>query len=316
MPIHLLSAGLLLVAVLLRCAPATAQAGHSKIELAQTASQVAQLVHETDKDYATFTVNSALKFADKRVEKQYRRAHVKAWVKADFDGNGRLDLLITGTHYDEESKVICLLDMGDRLVLEPFYRQFYRYCPVATVRYAGTQPLIDYVDFAKPFLTSDPLADEQHFCLVYAYGGFVDYGQSPLSQTQPDSIRYESVFAYHKVLVEKLTLNSGGAATYHSCSYPVLEETNKTFIAQQAQVAAPALAVILGLASHLAAQSLQPRYRTGYNHVPYTTLTIVYHDGRRLQVQDKGEFGTFSLMRLYALLHQLRKSQAWQPTRP
>ncbi len=315
MLIHVLSAGLLLVAVFLRFSPATAQAGRSKIELAQTDSQVAQLIHDTDKAYATFTVSSALKFADKRVKKQYRLAHVKAWVKADFDGNGRLDLLITGTHY-KKSKIICLLDMGDRLEIESFYRQFYRYCPVATVRYVGTQPLIDYADFAKPFLASDPLADKQRFCLVYKYGGFVDYVQYPLSPAQPDSIRYESVFAYHKVLVEKLTFASSGAATYHSCSYPVLEETNKTFIAQQTQVAAPALAAVIGLASHLAAQSLQPKYRTGYNHVPHTTLTIIYHDGRRLQVQDEGEFGTFSLMRLYILLKQLRKSQAWQPTRP
>jgi hypothetical protein len=118
------------------------------------------------------------------------------------------------------------------------------------------------------------------------------------------------------VFEEKLTLASSGAATYHSCSYPVLEEAKKACVSQQAQVDAGALGPIQRLASHLAGQSLLPRYRTGLNHVPYTTLTIVYHDGRRLRVRDEGEFGTFSLMRLYALLDQLRKSQTWQPAKP
>jgi hypothetical protein len=165
--IRMLIAGFIAAGWLLLAGPAAAQASRSKIELAQTDRQVEQLVRATDKDYATFTVSSALKFADKRVEKQYRQAHVKAWTKADFDGNGRPDLLITGTHYDKESEVICLLDMGNRLVIEPFDRQFYRYCPVATVSYASSQPLIDYTDFTKPVLESDKLENKQTFRLVY-----------------------------------------------------------------------------------------------------------------------------------------------------
>jgi hypothetical protein len=308
--------GFIVSGSLLLASASVAQISRSKIESAQTDRQVEQLVRGTDKYYANFTVSSVLKFADKRVEKKYRQAHIKAWTKADFDGNGRPDLLITGTHYDKKSKVICLLDKGDRLVIEPFDRQFYRYCPVATVSYVGTQPLIDYADFAEPFLEIDKLENKQTFRLVYKYGGFIDYYPPPASLARPDSIRYESFSAYHKVLEEKLTLASNGAATYHSCSYPVLEKAKKTYVAQQAQVDAETLAFIQGLASHIAGQSLPPKYRTSLNHVPYTTLTIIYHNGRRLQVEDEGEFGTFSLMRLYALLNQLRKSQTWQPAKP
>lgn len=270
----------------------------------------------TDKYYENFNVSSALKFADKRVQKQYRRAHAKAWQKADFDGNGRLDLLIIGTHYNKKSKVICLLDMGDKLVLEPFDRQFYRACPIATVSHQGAQPVISYADFAKPFLTTDKLEDKQAFRLIYKYGGFIEYNPQPDSKAQPDSILYESFFAYHTVQNERITLTGTGAATHYSCTYPVLENTRKTYVSQKTQVAASALAPILDLASYLAGQPLQPEYHVGVNHVPHTTLTIVYHDGQRLQVQDEGEIGTFGLMRLYALLNQLRKSQMWQPTKP
>jgi hypothetical protein len=305
-----------LAGLLLAAGPSVAQVAQSKIALAQTDGQVERLVQETDKDYANFKVSSALEFADKRVQKKYRQAHVKAWQKADFDGNGRLDLLITGTQYDKESKVICLLDMGDKLVLEPFDRQFYRACPVTTVSYQGTQPYLHYADFAKPFLANDKLEDRQAFRLMYKYGGFIEYYPQPARTARPDSILYESFFAYHSVQEEKLTLAGTGAATYYSCTYPVLEEAKKTYVSQKTQVEAQALATILGLASHLAGQPLKPRYRIGFNHIPHTNLTITYHDGQRLQVQDEGEIGTFGLMRLYALLGQLRKSQSWQAARP
>jgi hypothetical protein len=96
----------------------------------------------------------------------------------------------------------------------------------------------------------------------------------------------------------------------------VLNKAKKTYVSQQTLVTAQALADIQGMAGYLVGQPLQPRYPTGRNHVPYTTLTISYRDGQRLRVLDEGETGTFGLMRLYALLNQLRKSQVWQPAKP
>ena len=296
---------------------AAAQVQPSQIEAAQTDAQVEQLVRSTDSYYANFTVNSALKFKDKRVEQQYRRANVKAWQKADFDGNGRMDLLITGTHYDNESEVIYLLDMGSgKLLLKSFQRESYRACPIATLSYEGKQPHINYADFAKPFLDSDKLQDKKAFHLIYRFGGFIESQTQAHNDAVPDSILYESIFAYHEVQQEKLTLATTGAATYYSCTYPVLDKANKTYVSQKTTVDAGALADLQGLASYLFGQPLQPSYRTGFNHVPYTTLTIIYHNGQRLSVEDDGEIGTFGLIRLYALLGQLRKSQVWQPTKP
>lgn len=307
----------LLFSLLFIASPVAGQVQQSKIDVARTDEQVEQLVKAVDKYYANFKVSSALKFADKRIEKQYRQAHVKAWEKADFDGNGRLDLLITGTHYNEESKVICLLDMGNgKLVLEPFDRQFYRACSVATVSYEGTQPFVNYTDFAKPFLAIDKLEDKKSFHLIYKYGGFIEYNPQANSQVLSDSIIYESDFAYHEVQEEKLTLTGTGAAIYYSCTYPVLDTAKKTYITQQTSVTAQALADIRGMASYLLGQPLQPHYHTGHNHVPYTTLTISYRNGQRIRVRDEGETGTFGLIRLYALLGQLRKSQVWQSAKP
>lgn len=308
--------GSLYSCLILTSSQAFGQATESQITLAQTDIQVENLVQHTDNYYANFKVNSKLNFANKRVTKQYRRAKVKAWTKADFDGNGRLDLLITGTHHDGKSKVICLLDMGaGKLVLEPFDRQFYRACPIATVSYKGPQPIIEYADFAEPFLT-EKLQDKQSFRLVYKYGGFIEYNPYPLTQALLDSIVYESTFAYHKVTEEKMTLAGSGQATYCAEAYPVLEENSKTYVLQKTTITAQALNTIQGLASYMANQPLKSVYRIGFNHIPHTTLTISYRGGQRLRVRDEGEIGAFSLMRLYTLLGQLHKSQSWQSSKP
>jgi spermidine/putrescine-binding protein len=113
---------------------ALAQA-QGKLAKLNSDAAVQQVVRSLDDYYKNFKVDSRLRFEDKRVQKIYQREKTKAWEKADVDGNGLIDLLITGTHYDDESKVICVLDMGDSLVLEDFGRQFYRYCPVARIVY-------------------------------------------------------------------------------------------------------------------------------------------------------------------------------------
>jgi hypothetical protein len=293
-----------------------AQRQPSRIELVQSDAEIEQLVRATDADYTSFTVNSALNFADKRVRGQYRRDGVKAWEKADFDNNGYVDLLVTGTHYDSESEVICLMDMGnDHLVLTPFERQFYRACPVATVSYIGAQPVIDYADFTKPFL-AEKLQGKRAFRLIYKYGGFVEYNPRASNTVVVDSISYNSFFAYHSITEERLAIGSAGQATYYSCIYPVLEPEKKTYESLKTTIDNQTLSELRGLAGYLAGQPLLPKYSVGGNHIPHTTIRVSYCGGQQIQVKDEGEVGTFGLIRLYTLLGQLRKTQAWQPVKP
>ncbi|MBO0356332.1 hypothetical protein J0X19_00105 [Hymenobacter sp. BT186] len=297
--------------------PAFGQKPQQPIDAIRSDKEVQQLVRATDEDYKTFEVSSRLRFADKRVEKQYRQAKIKAWEKADIDGNGYTDLLITGTHHDEDSKVVCLLDMGNgKLLLEPFDRQFYRFCPVAKIVYDGPQPLISYTDFDNPFLVVDSLQDKKAFLLVYRFRGFIEYNKQPAKEGAFDSIVYESDFAYHDVITSKQTVDALGNATYYSCKWPVLDESKKTCESLKTVLDFRTLREISELISYLNIEQLQPTYQTDFNHVPYASLKISFRNGRKIDLYDKGEMGTFGLMRLYALLGQLRKSQSWQPVKP
>jgi len=303
--------------VLSVCVPVFGQNSQRAIDSIKSDEQVQQLVRATDEDYKTFKVSSRLRFADKRVEKQYRQAKVKAWEKVDIDGNGYTDLLITGTHHNEHSKVVCLLDMGNgRLLVKSFNRHFYRFCPIAKVVYDGTQPLISYTDFDKPILVIDSLQDKKSFLLTYKFGGLVEYNKQPGKQGAVDSIMYESHFAYHDVITSKQTIDATGNSTYYSCEWPVLDESKKTCESLKTVIDAQTLREISGLIGYLDIEHLQPEYSTNFNHVPSATLRMVFRNGRKIEVYDEGEMGTFGLMRLYALLGQLRKSQSWQPIKP
>ncbi|RSK44912.1 hypothetical protein [Hymenobacter rigui] len=275
---------------------------------------VQQVVRSLDAYYKNFKVDSRLRFEDKRVQKIYQREKIKAWEKADVDGNGLIDLLITGTHYDDESKVICVLDMGDSLVLEDFGRQFYRYCPVARIIHQDAQPLITYADYDKPILITQPLEKEgrQEFLLTYRFGGLVEYNSAPAS-ARIDSLLYTSDFAYHEVEEIAIGIGPQDNVTYHSCEYPVLDETKKQCENLTAKLNSRAQQQLSELVNYLQPDKLKRTYRIGHNHVPYIVLRIKYADGRRLQVDDNGGIASFGLTRLYTLLESLRKTQNWEP---
>ncbi|MBX0290410.1 hypothetical protein K3G63_08170 [Hymenobacter sp. HSC-4F20] len=282
-----------------------------------TDAAVQQVVRSLDEDYKNFQVDSRLRFEDKRVQQLYQREKVRAWEKADVDGNGLQDLLITGTHYDNESKVICVLDMGDRLVLEEFSRQFYRYCPVVRIKYEGQQALISYADYDKPFLITQPLDknDRQEFLLTYRFGGLIEYNPAPTRNIQPDSILYTSHFAYHDVEEIEIQMEPHGRARCRSCEYPVLDESKKKCEDLTTKLADTTQQQLVQLLNYLQPDKLSREYRIGFNHVPYITLHVVYADGRRLQAEDRGGIGAFGLTRLYALLESLRKTQEWVPAK-
>ncbi|GAB2955631.1 hypothetical protein GCM10027048_21880 [Hymenobacter coalescens] len=316
--------GCLVLAVLASWCSTGCQSDHkalsvpSKIEAAQTAAQLQQLLRSVDTLYNQFTIDTVLRLQDKRVERRYRQAGIKAWYKADLDGNDRTDVVVTGwldygAPYPETSQVVCLLDMGDSLVLDNLNREYERYGPIARVVYRQGRPLLQYHDFAPPILYIDSLRDEQTFLLTYKFGGFVEYNERPDPGLRIDSLTYTSDFAYDDVLMQKLTLTALGQAEYRSCEYPVPDERKKTFVHKKTQVADPAMAEINGLLGYIVPDKLKPEYRVYMNHNPYTYLTLSYHDGRRKKVFDYGEKGTFGLMRLYALLAQLHKTQQWQP---
>lgn len=295
----------------------------SRVEAVRTARQVEELLCSVDTTFRHFTVDTALRVLDRRVAWQYRKAGVKAWEKADFDGNGRLDLLVTGwfnhgLFYRQTPHVVCLLDMGQQgLVLTYLDRDQQGigayYCPVATVVHQDSRPLVQYADFAPPFMITDSLQHRQSFLLTYKFDGFVEYNDQPESAVPFDSIVYSSDYAYDDFIVSKTVLDAAGNVTYSACEGPVLREEGAPVCEKlRATVDAKTLGRIKTLVSYMNADSLKPRYRANVNHVPYATLTIAYRGGRKVKVFDEGEQGTFGLVQLYNLLGQLRQSQQWQ----
>lgn len=286
----------------------------SPIDTLVSCTQVEQLLQRVDTTYRHFRVDSLLRFEDKRVQYQYRQAGVKAWERADFDGNGRMDLLVTGNYYEEGGKVLCLLDMDNgKLIVEPFDRQFYRSCPIVRVEYSGKQPLLRYQDYAPSVLEIDSLKNKEDFLLTHKFGGFVEYNPKPLAGVVWDSITYQSEFVYDEYEQFKLTMSSNGKATYRFQGWPVLQKRKKRFEALTTQITAGSLDSINVLIAYMASSRFKNRYEVQMNHVPYTQLTIAYHTGAKVNLLDVGEQGTFGLVRLYTLLRQLRKTQLWHP---
>ncbi|MBC6988818.1 hypothetical protein [Hymenobacter sp. BT491] len=286
----------------------------NQIDALNSAADITRFVQQIGgRDYHTYTVSDTLRFKDKRCETQLAKAGAKAWQKADFDGNGYSDLLLIGRDADAKSNVVCVLDSGNnRFYIEPFERQFFRTCAVPQVVYDGVLPLIRYVDYANSFYNTDSLSDRQEFLLTHRFGGFVEYTRKEY-QYQIEKIEFTSSFAYHTSSQSELTIGADGKATYSFTEAPILAPANITAEHLTATISPRAYDEIASLLIYLNFPRLRNEYRLTLNHIPRSTLTVTYNRGRKKVIYDVGEAGTFGLRQVYALLHQLRRTQVWQP---
>ena len=73
--------------------------GNNYIDSITTAEQIESLVSKVGIDkYKNYRVNTIQKFQNEILQKLSDSLKPKPWVKADFDGNGYTDILVTGTY--------------------------------------------------------------------------------------------------------------------------------------------------------------------------------------------------------------------------
>ncbi|MCB2407971.1 hypothetical protein [Hymenobacter lucidus] len=306
-----ISVRLVIVAGCFLMSRAHGQAMPSKIDVAATDAEVQALVNSVNEYYKTFTVSSALVFEDKRVSKQYRKAGVKAWAKADFDGNGYTDLIVIGLHH-KRSKVLCVLDSGNnQFYVEPFSRQFRRVAAVPEISLVGSMPLLSYYDFGKPDYNDKRLKGRQNFVLTHRFGGFIEYNAKPQIYNI-ENIEYESYSVYHTSRRIILSVDSLRNATHSFEEYNILDKANKVFEKRQTTINIQDYQQLVGLLNYLNFPVIKESYEMSINHVPHGYLTITYDGGKVKRISDEGQQGTFGLQQVYVLLHKLRRTQSWQ----
>lgn len=233
---------------------------------------------------------------------------IQNWEKADFNGDGRTDLLILLYWYDYG--VYSVIDNGDgTFKFLTLSYNIYEKCELAKALSLNDQHLLLYYQKVQKQVQvkntrgfkSVPEIDT----LIYKYGGFVEWNPHPSSYAI-DSIEFRTSACFGSCPVFSIDMDKNGNAVYNAQVY------NSKRGKFTATLKNENLNEIAGLINYISVKDLNNNYKVSWTDDQTCWLRIRFSDGSVKEISDYGLKGTFGLRLLYSMFFDLRSNQDWK----
>lgn len=222
------------------------------------------------------------------------------WEKADFDGNGLTDLLVTG-NTSEGSKTIYILDKGHHFESKNISKgKLYEQCSFSSIKDNKIEYQSVKILSRLGFLSN--LIKEN---LIYKYGGFIEENTAPKRHNILE-IEFETSGSYRNNFVLKMEIVSNGDITWTSRNDGFL-----TAGIYRAKISQVKFKEIVDVLNYIDFENLADSYEANYSDAATTYLKITYDNLKVKNIRDNGSMGTRGLRRLYDLLNDLKGNQQW-----
>jgi Domain of unknown function (DUF6438) len=231
---------------------------------------------------------------------------VKNWEKADFNGDGLTDLLVTLYWYDYGVYVV--MDKGNnQFDLLPLSYNVFDKCKLAKpITTNGRQLLLYYGKKDIPGkMVSDNKNMNQVDTLVYRHGDFVEFNRQPAT-AEIDSIEFHTGYCFGNCPVFKIRFDKNGHAEYIAGSYNPKEGKFSTVLKKKD------LGEISDLINYIGVSNLRDNYSVSWTDDQTAGLRVRFADGSIKEIRDYGMRGTFGLRLLYTKFFALRTNQDWK----
>jgi len=222
------------------------------------------------------------------------------WEKADFDGNGLTDLLVTG-NTSEGSKTIYILDKGDHFESKNISKgKLYEQCSFSSIKDNKIEYQSVKILSRLGFLSN--LIKEN---LIYKYGGFIEENTARKRHNILE-IEFETSGSYRNNFVLKMEIVSNGDITWTSKNDGFLTAGVYTAKISQAK-----FKEIVDVLNYIDFENLADSYEANYSDAATTYLKITYDNLKVKNIRDNGSMGTRGLRKLYDLFNDLKGNQQW-----
>jgi hypothetical protein len=231
---------------------------------------------------------------------------INTWEKADFNGDGRTDLLVILYWYNYGVHVV--MDRGDGTYrLETLSHNVNKKCEVAKpLRWDDRDVLLVHQEkytFGKDGRPSGIYYETD--TLVYQYGGFIELN-TKAERAGIDSVLFRAGHCQGSCPVFSIRFDKNGQAALAAGAY---NPKQGTF---HANLHKKDLENLLGIIGYLSLKKLSDQYRVHWTNDQTVWLTIWYSDGTVKEIEDYGMHGTYGLRRLFNMFFELRRSQEWK----
>lgn len=230
---------------------------------------------------------------------------VNNWEKADFNQDGRTDLLVILHWYDYGVYVVMSNEDGSFKLLTLSYN-IYEKCELAKPIMVDNEQLLLYYQKKHTVVSQGRTKSEDAIdTLVYKYGGFVELNRKPINHSI-DSVEFKTDYCLGSCPVFRITFDKNGEAIYNASTYNPKQGFFVGTIKKQD------FDNLLGLINYLDLKKLSNDYKVSWTDDQTCWLKIKFSDGKIKEIKDYGMKGTFGLRLLYSIFFDLRGNQDWK----
>jgi len=231
----------------------------------------------------------------------------KKWDVADFDRNGKADLLISGTEDGIRNMAYVVLAEGDNHYrLEDVSPGGFYLAPVAIIKKIGSDNAI--------LLLQSVSGREWLDTLTFKYGVFLRYHPSGITK-KISLLHYRSTGCPGDCPVYKLIIDSSNVTLEGMGPGGMNMKRDDTLRGlYHSKLTREKFNELTELINYIDPLSLNSHYSVSGTDVPTGIIEIVFTDGTFKRIDDYGKVGTPGLVVLHKYLDNIRTTQLWKKT--
>ncbi|HEX7846403.1 MAG TPA: hypothetical protein VF476_11440 [Chitinophagaceae bacterium] len=234
----------------------------------------------------------------------------RKWIKADFNQDGKTDLIFSGKIYSQLA-VLAFLTRNDSVELKYIGSTVFSFYPT------GIEELdVDNKSFLvvncveRNQLKIDWKKDLKRDTLIYKFDGFVEYNSKPASKFKFDSVVFRIFSTWSGVIdipVMKIFRDGNVTLQGNKSSYRY-DSTLWVNGVYESKINVEMIKELEDLLGYINFPGLEDEYEIKLVSDLATVVTEVYYEGKMKKVKDYGYHGTFGLHLLYKFLNKIKTS--------
>lgn len=292
----------------------------TKIDSLKTEKEVENFIKSFDKKrYERFTISNIQEIKSRYGGKNDFCKKVadslnitKSFYKADFDQNGRTDILVIGNYYD--FNIFIAMDFGkDNIKLNRLTRSSFQNCVVPEIAKIGNETVINYYyKNQSNWIEKDKKPEIIKKTLIYKFGDFIEYNNNP-KKYDIEKIEYQTTMCFGTCPEFNIKIDKSKKAIFNAQTYNRKSRKGKEIKGVfKTEIKENDYSEIVQLLNYIDFPNLKDNYSVNWTDDQSCTLSITYNNGKVKKIRDYGLIGTFGLDRIYNLMFELRFNQEWK----